>query len=124
MPSLNIHTNQDAENPSVAGGSTVDLTKPGPWVTWQETTTAPVSGKDEIFVERPIRPGSANCDGVIPIGVADGTGHIPAVGGFCWQETGIGRVGVDRLDPGLNVDPTRDGIEPDIAFTGANFAVP
>src|SRR5206468_12679493 len=36
-PSLNIHTDQDAENPSVAGGSTADPTKPGPWVTWQET---------------------------------------------------------------------------------------
>ena len=38
VPSLNIHTDQDAENPSVAGGSAVDPTKPGPWVTWQETT--------------------------------------------------------------------------------------
>ena len=37
VPSLNIHTDQDAENPSVAGGSAVDPTKPGPWVTWQET---------------------------------------------------------------------------------------
>ena len=40
VPSLNIHTDQDAENPSVAGGSAADPTKPGPWVTWQETTTA------------------------------------------------------------------------------------
>ena len=39
VPSLNIHTDQSAENPSVAGGSAVDPTKPGPWVTWQETTT-------------------------------------------------------------------------------------
>ena len=38
VPSLNIHTDQAAENPSVAGGSAVDPTKPGPWVTWQETT--------------------------------------------------------------------------------------
>ena len=30
VPSLNIHTDQDAENPSVAGGSAVDPTKPGP----------------------------------------------------------------------------------------------
>ena len=35
VPSLNIHTNQDAENPSVAGGSAGDATKPGPWVSWQ-----------------------------------------------------------------------------------------
>ena len=37
-------------------------------------------------------------------------------------------MGVERvpaaLDPTLNVDPTRDGVEPDIAFTGANDAVP
>ena len=54
VPSLNIHTNRDAENPSVAGESAVDPTKPGPWITWQETTTLPVSGKDQIFVEPPI----------------------------------------------------------------------
>ncbi len=124
VPSLNIHTNQDAENPSVAGGSAVDPTKPGPWVTWQETTTAPVSGKDEIFVERPIGPGTANCDGVTPAGVADGTGHVPAIGGFCWQQTGISRAVGGTGDPSLNVDPTRNGIEPDIAFTGANDSVP
>lgn len=40
VPSLNIHTDQDAENPSVAGGSAIDPTKPGPWTTWQETTTS------------------------------------------------------------------------------------
>ncbi len=124
VPSLNIHTNQDAENPSVAGGSAVDPTKPGPWITWQETTSSPVSGKDQIFVVRPIGPGAANCNGVTPAGVADGSGNVPAIGGFCWQQTGIGRVGPGGHDPSLNVDPTRNGIEPDIAFTGANDSVP
>jgi hypothetical protein len=123
VPSLNIHTNQSAENPSVAGGSAVDPTKPGPWVTWQETTTAPVSGKDQIFVERPIGPGSANCDGVTPAGVPV-SGHVPSIGGFCWQQTGIPRAGTGGADPSLNVDPTRDGVEPDIAFTGASDSVP
>ena len=123
VPSLNIHTDQDAENPSVAGGSAVDPTKPGPWVTWQETTTLPTSGRDQIFVERPIGPGTANCDGVQPAGVAV-AGHVPAIGGFCWQQTGIPRVGPGRADPSLNVDPTRNGVEPDIAFTGANDSVP
>jgi hypothetical protein len=122
VPSLNINTGQDAENPSVAGGSAVDPTKPGPWVTWQETSTA--NGKDQIFVSRPEGPGMPNCDGVTPAGVADGTGHVPAIGGFCFQQTGIPRVGTPTLDPSLNVDPARDGIEPDIAFTGANDAVP
>ncbi len=121
VPSLNIHTDQEAENPSVAGGSAVDPTKPGPWVTWQETS--PANTKHQIFVSRPVGPGQQNCDTVTPKGVADGTGHIPAIGGFCWQQTGIPRLGTPA-DPSLNVDPTRDGIEPDIAFTGANDGVP
>ena len=50
----------------------------------------------------------------------DGTGHVPAIGGFCWQQTGVPRVGPSTADPSLNVDPTRDGVEPDIAFTGKN----
>jgi hypothetical protein len=123
VPSLNIHTNQFAENPSVAGGSAADPTKPGPWVTWQETTEEPVNGTDQIFVSRPIGPGAANCDGVTPAGVEVG-GHVPAIGGFCFQQTGIGRVGPGGADPSLNVDPTRNGIEPDIAFTGAQDGVP
>ena len=122
VPSLNIHTDQDAENPSVAGGAAVDPTKPGPWVTWQETTTLPTNGRDQIFVERPIGPGTANCDGIQPAGVAV-AGHVPAIGGFCWQQTGIPRVGPGRTDPSLNVDPTRNGVEPDIAFTAANDSV-
>ncbi len=123
VPSLNIHTNQSAENPSVAGGSAVDPTHPGPWVAWQETDTRPVSGRDQIFVSRPIGPGAANCDGVKPAGKPVG-GHVPAIGGFCFQQTGIPRVGANATDPSLNVDPTRNGIEPDIAFTGANDSVP
>ena len=124
VPSLNIHTDQSAENPSVAGGSAVDPTKPGPWVTWQETTTAPVAGKDQIFVSKPLGPGMLNCDGVTPAGVADMSGHVPAIGGFCFQQVGLGRVGPGSADPSLNVDVQRDGIEPDIAFTGANDSVP
>ena len=123
VPSLNIHTDQDAENPSVAGGSAVDPTKPGPWVTWQETTTAPVNDKDQIFVSKPIGPGQLNCDNVTPAGVPV-AGHIPAIGGFCFQDVGVKRVGPGGADPSLNVDVQRDGIEPDIAFTGANDAVP
>lgn len=121
VPSLNIHTNQNAENPSIAGGSTVDPTKPVPWVTWQETTTAPASGKDQIFVEKALGPGRTNCEGVTP---AAATPSEAPIGGFCWQDTGIPRVGSTASDPSLNVDPTRDGIEPDIAFAGPNDAVP
>jgi hypothetical protein len=124
VPSLNIHTDQSAENPSVAGGSAVDPTKPGPWITWQETTTSPVAGKDQIFVSKPIGPGTANCDAVTPAGMPDATGHVPAIGGFCFQQVGAQRVGPGGADPSLNVDVKRDGIEPDIAFTGVNDSVP
>jgi len=117
VPSLNIHTDQDAENPSVAGGSAVDATKPGPWVTWQETDAVPSHATHkQIFVEKPIGPGTTTC----PVGTKP-AGGAP-VGGFCWQQVGLDRVGAD---PSLNVDPTRGdptagegGIEPDIAFTG------
>ena len=118
VPSLNIHTNQDAENPSVAGGSTADPTKPGPWVTWQETDAA-AAGKDQIFVEKPLGPGSTNCAGVKPA-AADPT--AAPIGGFCWQQVGVERIAA--ADPSLNVDTTRDGVEPDIAFTGPNDSVP
>ncbi|MBV9367948.1 MAG: hypothetical protein JO286_16560 [Solirubrobacterales bacterium] len=126
VPSLNIHTDQSAENPSVAGGSAVDPTKPGPWVTWQETeqTASPGGGPDQIFVSKPIGPGAANCNGVTPAGVPDASGNVPAIGGFCFQQVGLGRVGPGGADPSLNVDVTRNGIEPDIAFTGANDSVP
>jgi hypothetical protein len=116
VPSLNIHTNEDAENPSVAGGSAVDPTKPGPWITWQETGVGPTT--DQIFVEKPIGPGAANCTSVKP------TAHDPSaapLGGFCWQQVGTER---ESGDPSLNVDRTRLGIEPDIAFTGPNDSVP
>jgi hypothetical protein len=118
VPSLNIDTNQSAENPSVAGGSAVDPSKPGPWVTFQEFSG--LEGVDQIFVERPIGPGAANCDGVKPEGVTV-NGHVPAIGGFCWQQTGVPRV---ATEPSLNVDPTRTGEQPDIAFAGTNDGVP
>jgi hypothetical protein len=117
VPSLNIHTNQDAENPSVAGGSFTPGGNPGPWITWQETsptTTGTVTNPDQIFVEKPLGPGRTDCTGVTPAGGAP-------LGGFCWQQTGNHRLGGD---PSLNVDPTRNGIEPDIAFTGPSDSVP
>ncbi len=120
VPSLNIHTDQEAVNPAVAGGSAVDPTKPGPWVTWQEKgAAAPGTGKDQIFVVKPIGPAAANCNGVKPIAL-DPT--AAPIGGFCWQQVGVERIG--SADPSLNVDRTRDGVEPDVAFTGANDAVP
>jgi hypothetical protein len=119
VPSLNINTGQDAENPSVAGGSFTPGNNPGPWITWQETsptTTGTVTNPDQIFVEKPLGPGSTTCTGVTP----GGTASAP-LGGFCWQQTGNHRLGGD---PTLNVDPTRNGVEPDIAFTGPSDSVP
>ena len=118
VPSLNIHTDQDAENPSVAGGSALDATKPGPWITWQETAERRPARTRSSSAGR-IGPGATNCDGVDPGRRADGTGHVPAIGGFCFQQTGVRALRVRSADPSLNVDPTRDGVEPDIAFTGA-----
>jgi hypothetical protein len=119
VPSLNIHTNEDAENPSVAGGSAANPAAPGPWVTWQEIgANAPGAGKNQVFVEKsiPISPAQPSCAGVKPA-AADPT----VVGGFCWQQVGVERLGGD---PSLNVDRTRDGVEPDIAFTGPSDSVP
>jgi hypothetical protein len=115
VPSLNIHTNRDAENPSVAGGSATPGGNPGPWITWQEASNGGAN-TDQIFVEKPLGPGRTDCTGVTPGGSA-----TAPLGGFCWQQTGVDRV---AGDPSLNVDPTRQGIEPDIAFTGANDSVP
>jgi hypothetical protein len=121
VPSLNIHTEQGAENPSVAGGSAGDPTKPGPWVTWQEKSVES-NEPFQIFAERPEGPGKENCDTVTPQGVSEGLPkHIPAIGGFCWQQVGVQRYGGD---PTLNIDPTRNGIEPDIAFAGIEDKVP
>jgi hypothetical protein len=121
VPSLNIHTNRDAENPVVAGGSTADPTKPGPWITWQEqdlNDTMPAgTTSNQIFVTKPIGPGTTAC----PAGTKPSGGN--PIGGFCFQQVGIDRVN-SGADPSLNVDRTRDGIEPDIAFTGANDSVP
>jgi hypothetical protein len=107
IPSLNIHTNENAENPAVAGGATVAGNAPVPWVAWQETD----GGPNQIFVSRGIK--QADCS-------ANKPGGGTSVSAFCWQQTGLDR----PTDPTLNVDPTRDGIEPDIAFTGPNDTVP
>ena len=125
-PSLNINTNRDAAAPSLIGGTTNAGANPAPWLTWQEfdgqqgecntTACAP-----QIFGSHAV-PATA---GACPAGTKPS--HGSSVGKFCFQQVGIDRVqgpGADQLDPSLNIDPSRAGIEGDIAFTGANDAVP
>jgi hypothetical protein len=126
VPSLNIHTGRDAENPSVAGGATVAGADPGPWVAWQEEdgNVGGSGNHDQIFVSKPIKNASARA--ACPVGTKPHGGH--SVGFFCWQQVGLERLAANDsftnvTDPTLNVDPSRDGIEPDIAFTGLNDTV-
>jgi hypothetical protein len=78
---------------------------------------------DQIFVSKGVKQATANapCTGFKPSSAA-------SVSQFCFQQ-----VGLDRLDPNggssptgdpsLNVDPSRNGVEPDIVFTGPNDTV-
>jgi hypothetical protein len=130
VPSLNIHTNRDAVNPVVQGGATVAVNPPVPWVTWQEIDGS-ATGPQEIFVSKAVKPTSGTTcpdDGANPIKPPATTG---AEGGLCFQQVGVervtsgaGSIPASTTDPSLNVDPTRDGIEPDMAFTGAGDTVP
>lgn len=129
--SLNVNANRDAADPALIGGSTTAGANPVPWIAWQEfdgVTGAgtPESGTPQIFVSHAVAaagPGGA-CPGATkpPASTAGNS-----VGNFCFQQIGIDRVagpGAGQLDPSLNVDPTRNGIESDIAFTGVNDTVP
>lgn len=125
-PSLNINTSRDAADPSLIGGTTNAGGNPAPWLTWQEfdgqrsgcntNACAP-----QIFVSHAV-PAKA---GACPAGTKPDRGS--SVGNFCFQQVGIDRVQGPRsgqLDPSLNIDPSRSGIEGDIAFTGTNDTVP
>jgi hypothetical protein len=136
-PSLNINTNRDAADPSLVGGAAVAGNNPAPWVTWQEAgngnTTGPKGSPSanrvatnstfQIFVSHAVAASGGAC----PMNTRPVHGTT-SVGNFCFQQVGIDRVpgpGVSQAtDPSLNVDPSRDGIQADIAFTGANDTVP
>jgi hypothetical protein len=120
VPSLNIHTNQEAENPALAGGAAVAGNDPVPWVAWQEKDGGDDnSATNQIFVSRGIK--QTDCS-------ANQPGGGTSVSAFCWQQVGLGRLAANSHNPGpdptLSVDPTRNAIEPDIAFTGTNDTVP
>lgn len=104
IPSLNIHTDQVAENPTLAGGSTQNpASATVPWVAWEEVSAT--THKRQIFVSR-----------------AQAASGADIIGGFRWVPTGIPRSGPD--EPSINVDINRDGVEPDIVFSGPNNTVP
>lgn len=126
VPSLNVHTDKEAEDPSVAGGATVAGNDPVPWVAWQEQdgNVANSGNHDQIFVSKGVRQAAARqpCTGFKPSAAA-------SVSQFCWQQVGLDRLAAGggssaAGDPTLNVDPSRNGIEPDVAFTGAGDTVP
>ena len=125
VPSLNIHTDREAENPALVGGAAAGGigTAPVPWVAWQEKDGRNTNdlSPDQIFVSKGVK--TTDCTGFTP-----GAGG-PSVSNFCWQQVGVKRLEAANAtavtssatgDPSLNVDPTRDGIEPDFAFTGKN----
>src|SRR5438876_4292824 len=126
LPSLNIHTDRTAENPSVAGGAAVAGADPVPWVVWEENDgVASDTTLRQIFVVKGLKQATA--------GAACPVGTLPAgennENGFCWQQVGLERLDptsptpLDKGDPTLNIDPTRSGVEPDIAFTGKDDTV-
>jgi len=126
LPSLNINVLRTAENPSVAGGAAVAGNDPVPWVVWEENDGAATDADAirQIFVSKAVKQGATGtpCTGFKP-----GAGNN--LNGFCWQQVGLDRLSPTSLgssssgDPTLNIDPTRAGVEPDIAFTGPNDTV-
>jgi hypothetical protein len=125
VPSLNINTDKEAENPSVAGGAAVAGADPVPWVAWEEQDgNVKGSGNhDQIFVSKGVKQAAPNapCAGFKPSANA-------SVSNFCWQQVGLDRLAKDggsspTGDPTLNIDPSRNGVEPDITFTGPSDTV-
>ena len=92
IPSLNINTDKEAENPSVAGGAAVAGADPVPWVAWEEEdgNVAGSGNHDQIFVSKGVKQAAPKqpCTGFKPSDAA-------SVSAFCWQQ-----VGVDRLAEG------------------------
>ena len=125
VPSLNINTDKEAENPSVAGGAAVAGADPVPWVAWEEEdgNVNNSANHDQIFVSKGVKQATPN---------APCTGFKPSannsVSNFCWQQVGLDRLQKDggssaTGDPTLNIDPSRNGVEPDITFTGPSDTV-
>ena len=125
--SLNNNVLRTAENPSLAGGAAVAGNDPVPWVAWEENDGVPDDDttRRQIFVVKGVKQDVA--DVLCPAGTKPAGGNNQ--NGFCFQQVGLDRLNPNEPtslatgDPTLNVDPTRSGVEPDIAFAGANDTV-
>src|SRR5262249_3967909 len=100
---------------------------PVPWIVWEENDGSPIDedSSRQIFVSKGVRQtGSGTpCTGFRPSAANN-------LNGFCFQQVGLDRLASgqstpphDTLDPTLNIDPSRAGVEPDIAFTGKDDKV-
>src|SRR5438093_392465 len=132
-----IDPKQDAGLVDVAGGTVVAGNVQVPWATFEQK----LGDSQQIFV-RAFKngawvtqgsPASLNIDPRVEAG-APCTGFKPSaannVNGFCFQQVGLERLDSGQstprdatVDPTLNIDPTRAGVEPDIAFTGQDDKV-
>ena len=89
VPSLNINTNRDAENPAVVGGAAVAGADPVPWVAWQELDGRGCRDEPDLRLAR--RQAGGQRDRVRR--ASPRTARLN-VNGFCWLQ-----VGLDRLEP-------------------------
>ncbi len=105
-PSLNIHTNQLAQDPDIVAGSADPAKPPVPWVCWQEVSAH--NNAVEVFVSRAI---------------SDPT----ALGGFKFQPVGLNRSGAaNDPEPSVNLDVTggSNSSHCQITFAETNNTVP
>src|SRR3954467_3106459 len=86
VPSLNINTDKDAEDPSVAGGAAVAGNDPVPWVAWEEQdgNVGGSGNHSQIFVSKGVKQAAPKtpCTGFKPSAAA-------GVSNFCWQQVGL-----------------------------------
>src|SRR6201999_2244654 len=110
---------------AVVGGAAAVGADPVPWVAWEEQdgNVNDSGNHSQIFVSKGVKQAApkAPCTGFKPSDAA-------SVSAFCWQQVGLDRLAKDagsdpKGDPTLNVDPSRNGVEPDIAFTGPSDTV-
>src|SRR5262249_6419734 len=97
-----------------------------PWIIWEENDDLfDDDSSRQIFVAKGVKQQAAGtpCTGFKPSAANN-------LNGFCWQQVGLDRLASaqstppdDTVDPTLNIDPSRAGVEPDITFTGKNDTV-